>query len=247
LDALSSPAAARRHVYLAICLGVVVTIVGVLLGQWQTRRGDLKEAVQARWDAAAAAARLEGRTGDEAAGVAAGLPRRVELRGEFLPAATVFVDNRALAGRAGFQVVTPLRVSDGLVVLINRGWVMRDAADPSKRPDVDTPRGVISITGLAVERVPRILELASPPLPPLPGIWPNLPYDEFERVAGLRVVRFVVQQASESADGLRRTWVRPASGVDTHRGYALQWYGLAALSAGLTAYFGGRALRRSRT
>ena len=247
MDALITPAAARRHVYLAICLGVVVTIVAVLLGQWQTRRGDMKEALQARWDAAATAMPMQVKSVDDAAAVAAGLPRRVELRGEFLPAATVFVDNRALAGRAGFQVVTPLRVSDGLVVLINRGWVGRDAADPSKRPAVDTPRGVIAITGLAVERVPRMLELASTPLPPLPGIWPNLPFDEFERVAGLSVARFVVQQTSEVTDGLRRAWVRPASGVDTHRGYALQWFGLAALSAGLTVYFGGRALRRSRT
>ncbi len=237
---------ARRHAVVAISLGVLVTIVTAMLGNWQTRRGDMKEALQARWDAAATAVPMVVNSVDDAAAVAAGLPRRVELRGEFLPAATVFVDNRALAGRAGFQVVTPLRVSDALVVLINRGWVVRDAADPSKLPVVDTPRGVIAITGLAVERVPRMLELAASPLPRLPGIWANLPYDEFERVAGLRVARFVVQQTSEGADGLRRTWVRPASGVDTHRGYALQWYGLAALSAGLTAYFGGRALRRSR-
>jgi len=245
LEALNTPAAARRHVYLAICLGVVITVVALLLGQWQTRRGDMKQALQSRWDAAATALPMEVKTPDSAAAVAAELPRRVELRGEFLPSATVFVDNRALAGRAGFQVVTPLRVTEGLVVLINRGWVVRDAADPSKLPDVDTPRGVIAITGLAVERVPRMLELASPPLPKLPAIWPNLPYDEFEQVAGLRVARFVVQQTSESTDGLRRTWTRPASGVDTHRGYALQWYALAALSAVLTVYFGGRALRRS--
>ncbi|HSQ10055.1 MAG TPA: SURF1 family cytochrome oxidase biogenesis protein, partial [Burkholderiaceae bacterium] len=91
MDALITPAAARRHVYLAICLGVVVTIVGVLLGQWQTRRGDMKEALQARWDAAATAMPMQVKSVDDAAAVAAGLPRRVELRGEFLPAATVFV------------------------------------------------------------------------------------------------------------------------------------------------------------
>ena len=34
-----------------------------------------------------------------------------------------------------------------------------------------------------------MLELASPPLPPLPGIWPNLPYDEFERVGTRREVQ----------------------------------------------------------
>jgi surfeit locus 1 family protein len=81
-------------------------------------------------------------------------------------------------------------------------------------------------------------------LPALPGIWPNLEFEEYERVSHLKVQRFVIQQTNDTADGLRRVWVRPATGVEKHRGYALQWYGLAALSAGLTLYFGGRALRR---
>ena len=104
----------RRHVCLAVCLGVVVTaIVRDAAGPWQTRRGDEEGSVQARWDAAGGDARWTLKSVDDAAAVAAGLPRRVELRGEFLPAATVFIDNRALNGVAGFQVVTPLRVHDG--------------------------------------------------------------------------------------------------------------------------------------
>jgi surfeit locus 1 family protein len=52
-----------------------------------------------------------------------------------------------------------------------------------------------------------------------------------------------VQQTSDMQDGLARRWSRPASGVDTHRGYAFQWYALSALIALLTLYFGGRAWR----
>jgi surfeit locus 1 family protein len=40
-------------------------------------------------------------------------------------------------------------------------------------------------------------------------------------------------------------WPRPDAGVERHRGYAFQWYSLAALIAGLTVYFGGKALRRT--
>jgi cytochrome oxidase assembly protein ShyY1 len=89
-----------------------------------------------------------------------------------------------------------------------------------------------------------LLELAPATALPLPGIWPNLEFEDYERIAGVRVARLVVQQTSDAVDGLRRAWPPPASGVEKHRGYALQWYGLAALGAGLTLFFGGRALRR---
>jgi cytochrome oxidase assembly protein ShyY1 len=230
--------------WLAIAFGLAVAALAMSLGNWQTRRGDMTEAIEARWDAAAAARPTTLASGSEAAAVAAALPRRVAAHGSFAPEATVFVDNRALEGVAGFYVVTPLRLADGSVVLVNRGWLPRDPRDPARIPPLATPSGPAAIEGLAVSRVPRLLELASAQRATLPGIWPNMDYDEYERASGLRVARFVVQQTSDTGDGLRRVWPRPAAGVEKHRGYALQWYGLALLSAGLTVYFGGRALRR---
>lgn len=230
--------------WLAMAAGVALTVLAVSLGNWQTRRGDAKEAIEAQWHNAEVARPTDVATLNDATAVAASLPRRVRMRGSFVPAATVFVDNRTLNGVAGFQVVTPLRLDDGTAVLINRGWAARDARDPSRVPDLTTPAGPVPIEGLAVSRVPRLLELAATATPALPGIWPNLEFDNYEKAAGFPVARVVVQQTSDTTDGLRRVWPRPAAGVEKHRGYALQWYGLAALSAGLTLYFGGRALRR---
>jgi surfeit locus 1 family protein len=230
--------------WLAAAVGVAVAVLATSLGNWQTRRGDAKAAIEAQWDAAEAALPTTVATTVDARAVAAALPRRVAVHGVLGPEATVFVDNRALDGVAGFQVVTPLRLADGSAVLVNRGWLPRDARDPARMPPLATPSGSIVIEGLALSRVPRLLELASVQQGTLPGIWPNLDYDDYERVSGLQVARFVVQQTSETGDGLRRAWPRPATGVEKHRGYALQWYGLAVLSAGLTLYFGARALRR---
>lgn len=236
---------AARRIVLAIVVGVAMTILGLSLGNWQTRRGDIKELLQAQWEAADRAAPFAIQRREDAQAVADRVPLRVAIRGEFLPAATVFVDNRMLDSVAGFQVVTPMRLEGGATVLVNRGWIARDATDPTRIPELTTPRGPTLVEGMAVARVPRLLELAAPEPAALPGIWPNLEFEEYERVAGVQVARFVVQQTSDGGDGLRRTWVRPASGVEKHRGYALQWYGLAALSGALTLYFGGRALRRS--
>ncbi|HWR87335.1 MAG TPA: hypothetical protein VN277_02820, partial [Acidiferrobacterales bacterium] len=47
----------------------------------------------------------------------------------------------------------------------------------------------------------------------------------------------LVQQTSVADDALVREWERPDLGIDKHRGYALQWYALAALTAVLLAFF----------
>jgi cytochrome oxidase assembly protein ShyY1 len=234
----------RLRIALAMAAGVAVTVIAVLLGNWQHRRGDAKQARQDEWDAAARAPVAAIASKIDASAAAAQLPRRVVVDGQYVPAGTVYVDNRSLQGVAGFQVVTPLRLADGTAVLVNRGWIARDAVDPMRMPPVPTPDAPVRVEGLAVERVPRLLELAPATALPLPGIWPNLEFEDYERIAGARVARLVVQQTSDAVDGLRRAWPPPASGVEKHRGYALQWYGLAALGAGLTLFFGGRALRR---
>ncbi len=230
----------------AIALGVVVTVVTAMLGNWQTRRGDAKEAMQARRDAAEAAAPVEVSSLPALAATAESLPRRVRLAGLFLPDATVMIENRFLNGVTGFLVVTPMRIGADSVVLVNRGWIARDLRDPAAMPRIATPPGMVEIEGLAVERVSRLLELSRPQPLRVPGIWPNLDFDEYEQATGLHVARFVVQQTSVQPDGLQRSWVRPDYRVETHRGYALQWYGLALLSGGLTVYFGLRFFGRAR-
>ena len=168
----------------AVVVGVAVTALGVALGTWQTRRGDEKVAMQARWDAAEAATPIPVNSGTAFAQVKAQLPRKIEMHGQFLPQGTVYIDNRSLNGVAGFQIVTPLRVRDGASVLVNRGWIARDASDPARMPGIETPAGDVAIEGLAVARVPRLLELAPSQSLRVPGIWPNLEPDDYERITG---------------------------------------------------------------
>jgi len=54
----------------------------------------------------------------------------------------------------------------------------------------------------------------------------------------------LVRQTAELDDGLARDWVQPASGVDRHRGYAVQWYAMAAVTAGLWLWLTLRGRRK---
>jgi len=60
------------------------------------------------------------------------------------------------------------------------------------------------------------------------------------------VAPWIVLQTSAAADGLVRDWPLPAAGIERHRGYAFQWYALAALAAVLTAGHVRRLILRRR-
>ena len=229
----------------ALLAGIAGVVLAASLGNWQTRRGDEKAARQAQWDEALERAPSPIAGLEEAAGVAGNLPQRVEMTGAFVPEATVYIDNRLVDGVAGFQVVTPVAIADGMPwILVNRGWAARSMADRTRLPSAPIANGPLRVEGVAVPHVPRALDLGERG-GPLGGIWQNLDFEAYEQASGRKVARFVVQQTNDTGDGLRRAWARPDAGVDKHRGYAFQWYSLAALIIVLTLYFGGKALRRT--
>ena len=240
----------RKLIFALIAAGLGFA-TAVSLGNWQTRRGDAKLALQARVDAAARAAPLEIESSRQSIeNATAGLPRKVRVTGVFDPAGSVYLDNRALGGVAGYYVITPLVIGNELpMVLIDRGWKARDMGERAEKiAPVPPPTGRVSIEGLAVPRPSAVFELGTAPKLEVPGIWQNLDYEAYERATKRSVARFVVRQSdsirgSDSADALRREWPQPAIGVEKHRGYAFQWYALAALIAVLAAYFSWQAWR----
>ncbi|HWU99014.1 MAG TPA: SURF1 family protein [Oxalicibacterium sp.] len=210
---------------------VILVAAGVSLAQWQTRRGDEKMAMDARMQArqAAPAIRLEG-TG------AATNPdeieyRRVLLKGEFLSNWPVYLDNRPHNGVAGFYLLMPFKIAaTNLHVLVARGWIPRNASDRTQLPALVTPQGTIEIEGTVRQGIGHIMQLGSPePLRPA-AIVQNLDAAGFAATSGLKMQPVIVEQLTDTHDGLVRDWPAPASGVEKHRGYAFQWYALAAMA-----------------
>ena len=172
------------------------------------------------------------------------------MSGVFDPAGTVYLDNRPLNGVAGFYVITPLVIGEGLpAVLVDRGWKAHDLQDRARIAAPMPPSGRVSVEGLAVARPSVLLELGGKAEHRVPGLWQNLDYAAYEQATGRSVARFrnpaerPMTQSGSPPDGLRREWPRPASGVEKHRGYAFQWYSLAVLIAALAVFFGWKAWR----
>lgn len=226
---------------------LVLVIVTVSLGNWQWRRAGEKRALEARREAAARAAPVPVTGATLARADAAALVgRRVVARGSFLPQWTVFVDNRLHGGIAGFHVLEPLRITGSdRHLLVLRGWVARDPRDRNRLPVLATPPGEVEIDGIAQADLTRQLELGrSPPPGPADRLWQNADLAQFGRWSGLAMQPLVVREtgAPRAAggvfdDALLREWPDPGIGVERHVAYALQWYALAALAAGLWLRF----------
>ena len=185
-----------------VALAALGCAAGIALGNWQTNRAAEKRAL-----------------------AAAQLP--LTLRGAFEPKYTVLLDNKLNHGKPGYQVVQPLRLGNGRHVLVNRGW-MPAGATRAQLPDVRTPAGEISLSGLRLERFPQAFE---PGTAVAEGsVWQNVTRERFSAWSGLALEAYVLEQHSSLDDGLVRDWPRTDAGVAMHESYALQWYSLAALS-----------------
>jgi surfeit locus 1 family protein len=192
----------------AAAVGVVLTF---FLGQWQVGRADYKQGLQIRQDALGREPALSIGAAPLAADDA--MLRKVEVRGEFAPKYTVFVDNRIYQHQPGYHVATPLRIAgSGRYVLVNRGW--------------------IAVQGIAVAYSERFMELSTRVAEG--NVWQNLVFERYRQATGLELQPFVIQQESAAEDGLKREWSRPDLGRNTHLAYAFQWY---ALSLAIFIYY----------
>lgn len=155
-------------VLLATVLGVSAT---VSLGRWQWSRADQKIAIHETMMARQTLAPLSNAALPcEAATWAQAEQRPVHLRGTWLAQHTVYLDNRAMDGRAGFVVLTPLRLADeaghkapmgcaAKTVLVQRGWVPRHMSERSLVPELNTSSEEVVVLGRLVAAPSKMMAL----------------------------------------------------------------------------------------
>ena len=223
------------------------------LGFWQLDRAGQKQALQAAVVAVGEKTPLHtaelGGLADSAESIQAQVHRRVLLRGHWLTERTVFLDNRAMNGRSGFFVLTPLQLEGRAeVVLVQRGWSPRDANDRSRIQSVPAPAELVSVAGRLIAAPSKVYEFASTPVG---VIRQNLDLQAFAGEIGRPVLPITVLQLEDArrgdqvlADGLLRAWQPPDSGLHKHYGYAFQWFLLSALILGLYVWFQTIRFRR---
>jgi surfeit locus 1 family protein len=198
------------------------------LGVWQLHRADYKRQLQAEYDQyqSEPAAPLA----SEMRGIEALQFHRLRVHGWYEADRQILIDNRIHQGRPGYEVLTPLHIDGGTVrILVNRGWV---AAGPDRQPPpIDTPAETVEVTGVAMVPAPPGLVLGDvhAPGPNWPVTWQYLDIRDYAHRAAFPVLPVVLLLDPDSpAGGFVRQWARLDTGIQTHQGYALTWFSLAA-------------------
>ncbi len=232
---LSPPLSKTPRFWLLTLAALLVAALTFSLGQWQLRRAAQKQALMVA---------IEGQ-GNESILKAADLAtfknlqeavhRRATVKGVWRADHTVFLDNRQMNGKTGLVAVTPLVLDgSGQVILVQRGWVMRNFEDRAKLPDIQTPAGAVTVHGRIAPPPSKLYEFKGVDMS---RIRQNIDIVDFSRETGLPLMSVSMVQIGSADEGLLREWAAPNVGIDKHYGYAFQWFALCGLVAGLYAWF----------
>lgn len=154
--------------------------------------------------------------------------RHVRVRGRYIAYKDTFVKAVTALG-GGFWVLTPLRTTDGAIVLVNRGFVPAD-----RRGGIGLPAGNVDVTGLLRVTEPGGAFLRSND--PAADRWFSRDVRAIASARDLTDVAPFFIDADASAVGGPAGGLTVVSFPNNHLIYALTWFGLAAMLAGWTCY-----------
>ena len=215
-----------------LALTVVFAVICSALGMWQfARRAEARaeiDRIDANYDARAIPVSQALPTLDSFDEDQKWLP--VLLVGTYLSSEELLVRNRPFGGRPGFEVLTPLLLTDGTVFIVDRGWVptgeIQDAPD-----DVPAaPTGEVEVTARLKAGEPtldsRTTVEGSGQIPTinLPQVAGMLDSPVYTGAYGL-----VASEDPEPASAPIAS-VRPERDEGPHLSYALQWFVFALLA-----------------
>ncbi len=206
------------------------------LGVWQLHRAHEKQTRHQAFADRQAASPLAFETIERGAPLGDSLWRRVTVRGHYLDQHVV-LDNRINQGRPGYEILTPFVADNGAMLLVDRGWVPLPD-DRNTIPDVLAPADPTTISGyigpeptvgIELEASADQAEIMSPQVfrvqrVKIPGIeslldhplWPGIVYLDGQALGALTV-----------------DWQLPGDGSARNRSYAVQWFAMATVLAGI--------------
>jgi cytochrome oxidase assembly protein ShyY1 len=212
-----------RPRWIAFHLLIVAAVISMInLGFWQLRRLDERQAfnsvIEARYDAPPVPLDDLLLPGTDPESVAW---RPVTAAGTYLPEEGILIVNRSQNGRAGANTVVPLRLDDGRILLVNRGFVPLTFDTPP------VPAEQVEVTGrLRPSQQRRFAQLSDTS----EGVLREAQRLDIDRLApqldGPVVPMYIDLVSSIPAEtgGFPEPVVAPDLSEGNHLSYAVQWY-----------------------
>jgi surfeit locus 1 family protein len=206
-----------------IVLATIFISLFIRLGFWQIQRSDEKVHMIAAEEALAKQEPIDWHEGQKAPEQY----QRITVNGTYLPK-VFLLDNQHHQHQFGYDVLSPLQLTDGSVVMVDRGWVPGESTRRSF-PEVQTPQGLLNVHGSAYfpgknqwvlgagteekERGITILEILDAKL--------------VSQLLQKKVYPFIIRLDKQDAYGFVREWAIVSMPPQRHLAYALQWFAMA--------------------
>ncbi len=210
-----------RTILFVLLIGVAGVGVLMSLGIWQLQRLAWKEGLIAQAEAVLA---LPPVALPAAPDPVADRYRPVTVTGRFTGEETHVLASTAEG--PGYLIIAAFQTEDGRRILIDRGFV------PETGVKAVRPARAATVTGNL--NWPDDVTSATPPHDPAANLW--FGRDVAGMAAQLGTLPVLVIAAENTGDGIT---AMPATAAfrNDHLGYAIQWFGLAAVWAGMTAMY----------
>ena len=207
---------------------IVLLTLFMSLGFWQLSRAGEKRDLIGMFESRMNAAALTAPEIGEGVDIDALRYRHVRFQGAYLPARQFLLDNRVHDRRAGFEVLTPFRLTDGRVVLVNRGWVPLGASR-DELPEVGIAGAATVIEGWLYAPFEKAYSLGG--MDDATAGWPRivqyLDFDQMGARLGAPLLPVTVRLSESATAGYVRDWSVVPMTPAKHIAYAVQWFGLA--------------------
>lgn len=219
-----------RRMIVPLLFGLIGTAVLIFLGLWQVQRLDWKRGILDTIESRIAAEPVEvpsvpTRSEDQY--------RRVEASGVIEPG-EIHVYTAAPSGGVGYRIIAPFTLADDRKILIDRGFV------PIGQKDASRPTGPISVRGSLLWPDDGALDSNPPDL--AKNIWIARDLPAMAAELGTEAV-LIVAAETDPADGPDPLPVT-VNIPNNHLEYAVTWFGLAVVWAGMTLWLLWRIKRR---
>jgi surfeit locus 1 family protein len=239
----------RRWVLLTLLVVAAVAVMAEL-GFWQLRRlhsvREDNDRVRARLALPAADAASLLAPGFDPAAV---VYRRVTIEGRYDRVSEVLVSNRSLNGEPGSHVLTPLRMTDGRAVLVDRGWIPLDLS--ASEEEATRPPVLVAVKVVGILFPSEKKSAFGPAIPPT-GRLTTIPRIDVARVGkqleypAVPLYARLQSQAPPQSGELPEAPGPPDLSEGPHLSYAVQWFLFATVAAGVYAALLRREVRRAR-
>lgn len=214
----------------SVLLSLVCICLFMRLGVWQWERGDEKSALL-KWEHAKKPVFQLTRHSKVKAG------ELIAVSGTFDNQHTFLLDNQFYHHQIGFDVITPIKLSNGQWLLVDLGWIN---ANPDRRllPKVRLLDGVKHFQGSAYfpSSKSRVLNSRLDNEGAWPLIIEKLDTRTLDARLGVNFYPFILRLDKHAAFGYQRDWQVVSMLPERHYGYAAQWFSFAFIVLLLFVY-----------